>query len=434
MIEAIWELLTTFTDEARSAAVAKCTELGFDTKRGLISLDESLINLNSAKAILVDMVEKQKLIQLPITVQKVILSNLDAISRALTGLVSGSDEVENLVTSIERLNTTIWQYGLHNLSGEVLGYQTKLNELKKLELNSKRIMEELQQGLEYKSRLETLFADTEAAVRRTQDAVVTMEDKVTVSTENANQAGIAAKSANDEYAVIQQISLKASEVTEQIEALNEKADAWAKDIEQLAKKAVSVEEDVMNLNNRLQTVIENTESTFKRVEDLLPGATSAGLASAFRSRKDAIAKSKKYWIGGFVISLIGLIGMIVLLILNAPNQSGKDWWQYLVERIPMTFPFIWLGWFFGRNYGHAVRLEEDYAFKESISRSFEGYKKQMQEVDIADALPRLCQNTIRILSETPLRVFDRKTSDETPANSILDKLFGKEKKRSKEEQ
>lgn len=89
--------------------------------------------------------------------------------------------------------------------------------------------------------------------------------------------------------------------------------------------------------------------------------------------------------------------------------------------------------FFGRNYGHIVRLEEDYAFKESISRSFEGYKKQMQEVDPGSALPRLCENTISILSETPLRVYERKTSDETPANSLLDRFMPKARQKEKKE-
>ena len=70
MIDKIWEILTTFTEEAQNKAREKCKELGFDPNRGIISLDESFVNLNSAKLIIEDAIEKQKLIQLPITVQK----------------------------------------------------------------------------------------------------------------------------------------------------------------------------------------------------------------------------------------------------------------------------------------------------------------------------------------------------------------------------
>jgi len=129
----------------------------------------------------------------------------------------------------------------------------------------------------------------------------------------------------------------------------------------------------------------------------------------------------------FILSLLGLLSMVIWIVIMFPEQEKNvEWWAFLLQRTPLTFPLIWLGWFFGRNYGHIVRLEEEYAFKESVSRSFEGYKNQMKEVDPHGALPRLCDSAISILSENPLKVFDRRTSDETPAHSLLDKLqFGK---------
>src|SRR2546426_11086931 len=127
MIEKIWEILTTLTEEAKNSALAKCKELGFDLNRGVVSLEESFINLDAARLILMEAIEKRNLIQLPITVQKTLLTQLEAIAKSLTGLIGGADEVVNLTDKIEQLNTAIWQYGLHNLSEEVLGYQTKLN-------------------------------------------------------------------------------------------------------------------------------------------------------------------------------------------------------------------------------------------------------------------------------------------------------------------
>lgn len=53
-IKRIWEILTTFTKEAQNTAIAKCKEFNFDPNRGEISLDESLINLNATKLIIMD--------------------------------------------------------------------------------------------------------------------------------------------------------------------------------------------------------------------------------------------------------------------------------------------------------------------------------------------------------------------------------------------
>lgn len=127
--ENMWNVLTTLTDEAQNAAVAKAEELGFDQNRGDVPLAESLTNLNFAINILKDAIRKEKLTQLPLTVQKVILANLGTISSSIMNLTKGTDEIVNLVNAIETLNTSMWQYGFYNLSEEVLGYQTKLNQI-----------------------------------------------------------------------------------------------------------------------------------------------------------------------------------------------------------------------------------------------------------------------------------------------------------------
>src|SRR5713101_3856118 len=101
----IFSICSTLTQEAMVAASAKSKEAGFDPNRGLVPLAESFNNLSSARAILEDAIDKQKLVQLPVTVQKEILGNLEEISRSLQGLTNGVDEIANLTNAIEMLNT-----------------------------------------------------------------------------------------------------------------------------------------------------------------------------------------------------------------------------------------------------------------------------------------------------------------------------------------
>lgn len=431
-IKRIREILTTFTKEAQNAALAKCKELNFDLNRGEISLDESLINLNAAKLIIMDAIEKKKLIQLPITVQKNILSNLESITKSLTGLANGTDEVVNLVNAIEKLNTAIWQYGFHNLSEEVLGYQEKLNQLKNLDLEIKWLQNELENGINLKSELAQLLHEIKTATETIQAYVTTAEENAKNTTDKTNLTLELSKKSTETLSSIQQTEKEAKESASAVATLKEKVDNWSKEIKGLSETSEKISKNITDQENELNRVIQLTEKTHKQVESLLPGAASAGLASAFKQRKDEIVKTNKYWVGGFVLSLLGLLGMVVWMIkIFQEHGSNIEWWMFFLQRAPLLFPLIWLGWFFGRNYGHMVRLEEDYAFKESISRSFEGYKNQMKEVDPSHALPQLCGNTISILSETPLRVFDRKTSDETPANSFLERFMPKGKQEQK---
>src|SRR4051812_38900905 len=120
MLEDIFKLLTTFTEEAQASAISVCEEKGFNKKPEQVSLEEAFINVTYCRNIIVDAIEKQKLIQLPITLQTSLLKLLSEVSRALTSLNGGADEVLNLTRAIEELNVTVWQYGLQNLSAEVL--------------------------------------------------------------------------------------------------------------------------------------------------------------------------------------------------------------------------------------------------------------------------------------------------------------------------
>src|SRR3990167_5232238 len=204
MIEKMWEILTTLTEESRQAALSKCVELGLDQNRGVVSLDESFINLNAARHILMDAIEQNKLIQLPITVQKVLVANLEANSKIQTGLIAGTDEVLNLVNAIEQLNTAIWQYGLHNLSEEVLGYQTKLNQIKSQELEVGKLKEELEIGLERKKELEQFLEEAKKSSETLQSQVATSEEQSKKITESLTHTTEIEQKAGALLATVQQ--------------------------------------------------------------------------------------------------------------------------------------------------------------------------------------------------------------------------------------
>ena len=46
MLEQIWEILTTLTEDAQSAALSKSESLNLDQNKGIVSLNESFIIIN----------------------------------------------------------------------------------------------------------------------------------------------------------------------------------------------------------------------------------------------------------------------------------------------------------------------------------------------------------------------------------------------------
>lgn len=179
----VFSVCTTLTEEAMAVATAKVVELGFDPDRGLVPLRESAINLSVARAVLEDAIEKQKLVQLPITVQKELLANLEGVSRSLQGLTSGVDDVVNLTNAIEVLNTTIWKYGLHNLSDQILGHQRKLNQLKDQEVQVSRLLS----GLTEAQRTAEQAKTSAATIEEVKQAALKVEPLLTQVTAAGTQ-------------------------------------------------------------------------------------------------------------------------------------------------------------------------------------------------------------------------------------------------------
>ena len=100
-------------------------------------------------------------------------------------------------------------------------------------------------------------------------------------------------------------------------------------------------------------------------------------------------------------------------------------WIYLVHRLPLAAPMIWLGWFCSMQFGNVIRLMEDYAFKEATSIAFAGYRDHMEHLSgVSDgeahtAMERLALVTISVLGNEPLRLLQKQHQDASPMDRLL---------------
>ena len=106
----------------------------------------------------------------------------------------------------------------------------------------------------------------------------------------------------------------------------------------------------------------------------------------------------------------------------------KNIWTYLVFRITLAAPLVWLGWVSAVQYGNIVRVQEDYAFKEATSKAFQGYRDHMQHLatvnsdEEGNAMRLLAVETIKILAREPLRIYGHTHGDASPMQKAADKL------------
>lgn len=201
------------------------------------------------------------------------------------------------------------------------------------------------------------------------------------------------------------------------------------DIKKLVTSMSDARATANEANERLRTYeldISRLAGAFeemqKKLEGLLPHATSVGLASAFHIQKARFSKPQPYWLGLFVVTIVCLLGAASYG-LPASNDTWDAIFRHFVNRLPLVAPLVWLAIYAGHHYNMALRMEEDYAFKEAVSTAFEGYKREMlaippSEVSSVSPLVTLCENVLRALAERPGRIYDGRADVVTPLSPL----------------
>jgi len=238
----------------------------------------------------------------------------------------------------------------------------------------------------------------------------------TVAASYAQVADAAAKVQTDSKAVADG-KARASELVTQMESVTETSKAARDRVDQYETTLKLLQDEY----NRVR----------EQIEALLPGSTSAGLASAFQDQKKRFDNPQSVWLWTFIVSIVALVGVGIwhLVAVNeavkaAAAGSSLTWdlvLRHLANRLVLVVPLLWIALVASRNYSNALRLQEDYAFKEAISRSFEGYRTQMTSLAmLTDHKPlvQLCENVLRTLSERPGRLYEGKHDDVTPLSTV----------------
>lgn len=188
-------------------------------------------------------------------------------------------------------------------------------------------------------------------------------------------------------------------------------------IEQLQ---VNVEEEaatyLVELKKNAQTYLDKCEEAFRTT-------TSKGLAGAFEDKAKKLNASIRWWVVGLTTALLAGAGVGYFRLhalesyLSNPDSSGiKLFIQLLLSFLSVGAP-LWFAWLATKQIGQRFRLAEDYEFKASVSKAYEGYRREAVQLD-SDFSQRLFGNALTRLEEPPLR-FVEESSHSSPMMEIL---------------
>jgi len=170
----------------------------------------------------------------------------------------------------------------------------------------------------------------------------------------------------------------------------------------------------------LQTIksITDQENQAKKLVDGCEEAyritTTKGLASAFDERAKSLKESMQWWVAGLFAALVagGLLGAHRIEMLSAAISGHEPQWgavllQLVLSALSIGGP-LWFAWLATKQVGQRFRLAEDYAFKASVAKAYEGYRKEAARIDeLFEA--RLFSSALSRLEEAPLRLVEGTT-------------------------
>lgn len=205
------------------------------------------------------------------------------------------------------------------------------------------------------------------------------------------------------------------------------------DGKQLSGLAAELDFRVVELTAFEKKQVTKYNALNAQIESLLPGATSAGLASAYREMKESFDKPIKMasYVYYFSIALL-LIGFGVFTL-----QIGGEYWisfvkfdtwdgvlKGLASKLPFYGTLIWLATVASKRRSESQRLQQEYSHKEALAKSYDNYKKQLEALDGEDKAMQkeFITRAIDAIAYNASQTLDGKHGDAHPTVNMLDKI------------
>ncbi|YCI29816.1 hypothetical protein M1E08_02700 [Erwinia sp. PK3-005] len=254
-----------------------------------------------------------------------------------------------------------------------------------------------------------------------------VENKISIineAYEAAEQLPTTLKSLRSLSEDLEKIKRNSSALSEEIVSLNSKAVTAYDDLFERRSKIHDLTNEMKDtINGYMQDYSAEAQSYIDRCEIAFRTTTTKGLAGAFEDKAQKLNASIRWWVFGLTGALAtgAVVGYFRLQVLEhylsgTDASSMKLFIQLFLSILSVGAP-LWFAWLATKQIGQRFRLAEDYEFKASVSKAYEGYKNEAIGLDESFS-QRLFGNALTRLEEPPLR-FVEESHPSSPLMEIL---------------
>lgn len=171
----------------------------------------------------------------------------------------------------------------------------------------------------------------------------------------------------------------------------------------------------------------------EEIEGLLPGATSAGLATAYQEMKESydnpIVNSTRMFYGSLaLIVIVSLVTSVESLTLDGiifvKFDKPFEFFNSLLYKLPVFVPSFWLALHASKRRSQMQRLQQEYAHKEALAKSYNSFKKQIMDLGEQDGAlqKKLIERAVDAVSDNASKTLDGRHGDGMPSMTVIEKL------------
>ena len=198
--------------------------------------------------------------------------------------------------------------------------------------------------------------------------------------------------------------------------------------------ALELDTRVTQLDNLEVAQLKKYDALYEKIEKLLPGATSAGLAKAYEVQRRSFSipiknSTKLFYLAVGLMPIVAFVTSIQSVSLWSISFLSHETLEALLKsmlvKLPFMAPLIWLAVFASIRRSQYERLQQEYAHKEALAKSYESYKKQLEALLKTDGEPlqrELISKAIEAIAYNASQTLDGKHRDKMPLEHALDVL------------
>jgi len=234
-----------------------------------------------------------------------------------------------------------------------------------------------------------------------------------------------AEKLNETFEKVSEYKTEISEIETKVQEFDTKVFGSSPEDKEALKSKLNI------LKGELEDLHSDWESKYdtlsKKIEGLLPGATSAGLAKSYYDQKKSYQIPNIIWSIVFTGTMVGMVYYAVQTVNESVDLASS--FRNILSRAPFFIPTIWLALFASKQQSQNRRLEQEYAYKESLAKSYEGYKREIEKLPTSEEKTEIMEKLIRSMVDAsgfnPSSTLEKRSHNDSPP--IFSNWFGRKK-------